>query len=104
MKSNVLTRRQLLLMGIGVGTVARLTTEYRRNRSFDLQRQAIQEMTAADVESIIDTAYGLQRDWDTEILQRQETLAAARKLAEPKISYDRQTSKLLIKACKLGVQ
>lgn len=104
MKSNLFSRRQLLLMGIGLGTVARVTTEYRRNRSFNLQRQAIREMSAMDAESIISTAYGLERDWDTEMLQRQETLAAAKKLTEPKIAYDRPTSKLLIKACKLAVQ
>ena len=104
MKSNVFTRRQLLLMGIGVGTLARVTTEYMRNRSLDLQRQAIREMAAMDAESTINAAYGLERDWETEMLQRQEILAAATKLTEPKIAYDRQTSKLLIQACKLGVQ
>ena len=105
MKSNLFTRRQLLLMGIGVGAVARVTTEYMRNRSLDLQRQAIQEiMTAMNGESIISTAYGLERDWETEILHRKETLAAAKKLTKPKIAYDRPTSKLLIKACKLAVQ
>ena len=104
MKSNLFTRRQLLLMGIGVGAVARVTAEYMRNHSFELQRQAIQKMTPMDMESIISTAYGLERDWDTEMLQRQETLATAKKLTKPKIAYDRPTSKLLIKACKLAVQ
>ncbi len=104
MKSNVFTRRQLLLMGIGIGAIARVTSEYIRNHSLNLQRQTIQDLTTMDAENIINTAYGLEKDWETEILQRQETLAAAKKLTQPNIDYDRQTSKLLIKACKLAVQ
>ena len=104
MKSNVFTRRQLLLMGIGIGAIARVTSEYIRNHSLNLQRQTIQDLTTMDAENIINTAYGLEKDWETEILQRQETLAAAKKLTKPNIDYDRQTSKLLIKACKLAVQ
>lgn len=104
MKSNVFTRRQLLLLGLGTVTVARVTTEYMRNRSLKLQQQAISEKTVENAEQIIIDAYGLERDWENEILERRKILTATTKLAEPKINYNRQTSKLLIKACKLAVQ
>ena len=97
------TRRKLLLMGLGVGAVARVGDEYSRDRNFDLHRQAIDKALSQDPENIIDTAYNLELDWDTEVAQRQAILSET-DLQYPTIDYDREMSKWMIQSCKLAVQ
>ena len=90
-------------MGLGTGIVARLGSEYSRDRNFARQTQAFAETVSDDPNSIIDTAYNLEVDWETEIAQRQEILAST-KLRYPTLDYDREMSKWMIQSCKLGVQ
>lgn len=97
------SRRKLLLMGLGIGVTARIGDEYNRDRNFDLQRQAIDQSLSQDPENIIDTAYNLESDWDTEIAQRRSILSGTR-LQYPSIDYDREMSKWMIQSCKLAVQ
>ena len=99
----MLTRRKILLMALGAGIVARGTEEYNRDRNFDLQQQAFANTFTQDPERIIDTAYNLEADWDTEIAQRQAVLNAT-KLRSPTVSYNREMSKWAIQSCKLAVQ
>ena len=96
-------RRKLLLMGLGLGAAARVGDEYNRDRNFDLQIQAIDKAVSKDPNNIIDTAYNLESDWDTEIAQRQAILSGT-ELQYPTIDYDREMSKWMIQSCKLGVQ
>ena len=65
-----LTRRKLILMGLGAGIIARVNDEYNRDRNFNLQRQAIDDALVDNPEDIIDTAYSMESDWETEIAQR----------------------------------
>ena len=98
-----LTRRKLLLMGLGTGVVARGADDYHRDRNFSLQRQALSKAIKGDSASIVDTADNLEANWDTEVAQRQEILAATN-LVYPKVDYDRDKSKWMIQSCKLAVQ
>ena len=97
------TRRQIILMGLGAGIVARLGDEYNRDRNSTLLRQDFINTFTNDPQSIVDTAYDLEADWETEIAQRQEILAATQ-LQYPQLEYDRDISKWLIQSCKLAVQ
>ena len=90
-------------MGLVTGTIARLGSEYSRDRNFELQTQAIAEKVSDNPQNIIDTAYNLEADWETEIAKRQEVLAST-ELQYPSIEYDREMSKWMIQSCKLGVQ
>lgn len=98
-----LTRRKILLMALGAGIVARGTDEYNRDRNFDLQQQALTDTFTEDPERIIDTAYNLEADWETEIAQRRAVLNAT-ELRSPNIGYNREMSKWAIQSCKLAVQ
>ncbi|MEL6495313.1 MAG: lipase family protein [Cyanobacteria bacterium J06623_7] len=96
-------RRKLLLMGLGAGVVARVGSEYQRDRNFNLATEALTETLSDNPEQIIDTAYGLEADWDTEVARRQEILGATN-LRYPTLEYDREMSKWAIQSCKLAVQ
>ncbi|MEL6437747.1 MAG: lipase [Cyanobacteria bacterium J06621_8] len=98
-----LTRRKLLLMGLGAGAVARTTDEYHRDRRFLQQREAAVRAFPEDPGNIIDTAYSLEADWETEIAQRHEILMAT-SLRYPQLDYQREMSKWMIQSCKLAVQ
>ena len=98
-----LTRRRLLLMGLGMGITARGTQEYSRDRNSLLQRQAAIDRITNNPQSIISRAYDLEANWETEIAQRQAILAATQ-LQHPKLNYDREMSKWMIQSCKLAVQ
>lgn len=98
-----LSRRQLLLMGLGIGIVARGGSEYSRDRSSFLRRQTVIDAVTNNPQSIIDTAYNLEADWETEVAQRQEILTATQ-LQPPLVDYNRELSKWLIQSCKLAVQ
>ena len=98
-----LSRRKLLLMGLGAGIVARIGDEYRRDRNFVRQRQENSNAIADNPQNIIDTAYNLESDWETEIAQRQAILSGT-ELEYPGIDYDREMSKWMIQSCKLAVQ
>ena len=69
-------RRKLLLMGLGAGIAARVGNEYQRDRNFNLESQAFVDTLTDNPEQIINTAYSLEADWDTEVAQRHEILAA----------------------------
>lgn len=97
------SRRKLLLMGLGTGIVARVGDEYNRDRTLELQTQANNNAIANNPQNIIDTAYNLESDWETEIAQRQAILGGT-ELQYPKINYDREMSKWMIQSCKLAVQ
>ena len=90
-------------MGLGAAIAARVGDEYNRDRNFVQQRQAIDDAIVDHPENIIDTAYNLESDWDTEIAQRQ-TILSATELQYPNIEYNREMSKWMIQSCKLGVQ
>ena len=90
-------------MGLGAGIVARAGDEYNRDRNFALQRQAVDEAIVNNPENIIDTAYNLESDWDTEIAQRQAILRGT-ELQYPALEYDREMSQWMIQSCKLAVQ
>ena len=98
-----LTRRQLLLMGLGMGITARGTREYYRDRNFILQRQADIDNVTNSPQSIINRAYNLEVNWETEIARRQAILTATQ-LQHPELNYDREMSKWMIQSCKLAVQ
>lgn len=90
-------------MGLGAGIIAKAADEYSRDRNSNLQRRAFTNRIADDPETIIDTAYNLEADWETEIAQRHEILAATQ-LRHPILDYDRDKSKWMIQSCKLAVQ
>ena len=96
-------RRKLLLMGLGASIAARIGNEYQRDRNFNLETQAFTDTLTDNPESIIDTAYNLEADWDTEVARRHEILAATN-LSYPTLEYDREMSKWMIQSCKLAVQ
>ncbi len=96
-------RRQILLMGLGLGTVARVHSEYQRDRNFQQQSQSYTDAISASPENIVDTAYNIEADWETEIAQRQEIINAT-SLEYPRVDYDRSISEWLIQSCKLAVQ
>ena len=96
-------RRKLILMGLGASVAARISSEYNRDRNFALQKEAFIDTLTDNPENIIDTAYSLEADWDTEIAQRREILAATN-LRYPTAEYNREMSKWLIQSCKLAVQ
>ena len=96
-------RRKLLFMGLGAGIAARIGDEYRRDRNFELQTQAVADAITDDPENIISTAYNLEADWETEIAQRQAILSSTG-LQYPNLDYNREMSKWMIQSCKLGVQ
>lgn len=98
-----LTRRKLLLLGLGAGAVARTTDEYHRDRNYIQQRAAAVNAFTEDPDNIIDTAYNLEADWETEIAQRHEILMAT-SLRYPQFEYQRNMSQWLIQSCKLAVQ
>lgn len=98
-----LTRRQLLLLGLGVGITARIGDEYNRDRNFNQQSQAAANAFTNEPENIIDIASDLEADWETEIAERQEILAAT-SLRYPTVDYNRDKSKWMIQSCKLAVQ
>ncbi len=98
-----LTRRQLLLLGLAAGITARITDEYNRDRDFNQQRKAVANAFNNEPENIIDIAYNLEADWETEIAERQEILAAT-SLRYPTVDYNRDKSKWMIQSCKLAVQ
>ncbi|MEM8673494.1 MAG: lipase family protein [Cyanobacteria bacterium P01_G01_bin.67] len=98
-----LTRRTLLLLGLLSGIIARTRDEYNRDRNFERQREAAVDSFTNDPDNIIDTAYNLEADWETEIAQRHEILAATN-LKYPNLDYDREMSKWMIQSCKLAVQ
>ena len=98
-----LTRRKLLLMGLGAAIVARGSEEYKRDRHANFQRQAVTDGITSDSQSIIDTAYSLEANWETEVAQRHEILAATQ-LENPIVDYNREISKWTIQSCKLAVQ
>ena len=98
-----LTRRQLLLMGLGLGIAARGASEYSRDRNYLLQRQNAFDNITNSPQSIISRAYNLEANWETEIAQRQAILTAT-KLQHPTIDYDREMSQWMIQSCKLAVQ
>ncbi|MEM7593814.1 MAG: lipase family protein [Cyanobacteria bacterium P01_A01_bin.83] len=90
-------------MGLGAGIIARLTDEYNRDHNFARQRKESVNSFTDDPNNIIDTAYNLEADWETEIAQRQEILSAT-SLEYPNLEYQRSMSKWLIQSCKLAVQ
>ena len=96
-------RRKLLLMGLGAGVAARIGSEYQRDRNFNLESQAFTDTFTDNPEHIIDTAYNLESDWDTEVARRHEILGAT-SLRYPTLEYDREMSKWMIQSCKLAVQ
>ena len=96
-------RRKLLLMGLGASIAARVGSEYQRDRNFNLETQAFSDTLTDNPEQIIDTAYNLEADWDTEVAQRHEILNSTN-LGYPTLEYDREMSKWTIQSCKLAVQ
>ena len=96
-------RRKLLLMGLGASIAARVGSEYQRDRNFDLESQIFTDNLTDNPKQIIDTAYSLEADWDTEVARRQEILGATN-LRYPTREYDREMSKWMIQSCKLAVQ
>ena len=98
-----LSRRKLLLIGLGAGIIARVGDEYNRDRNFELQRQANNNAITDNRQNIIDTAYNLESDWETEIAQR-EAILGSTELEYPILDYDREMSKWMIQSCKLAVQ
>ena len=96
-------RRKLLLMGLGASATARIVDEYQRDRNFNLEVQAFTDSLTDNPGQIIDTAYNLEADWDTEVEQRQEILNSTN-LQYPTLEYDREISKWMIQSCKLAVQ
>lgn len=68
-----LNRRKLLLLGLGAGIASRIGDEYNRDRNFNLQRKALANTFTDDPENIINTAYNLEADWETEIAERLDT-------------------------------
>lgn len=96
-------RRQLLLMGLGAGVAARINNEYQRDRNFDREIQAFTDSLTNDPQNIVDTAYNLEANWDTEVSQRQEILSST-SLRYPLIDYNREMSNWMIQSCKLAVQ
>ena len=100
---NFFTRRRLLLLGLGAGAAARITDEFNRDRNFNRQRKAAANTFSNDPQNIINVAYDLEADWETEIAERHEILAAT-SLTYPTIDYNRNMSKWMIQSCKLAVQ
>ena len=96
-------RRKLLLMGLGASIAARVGSEYQRDRNFNLETQAFTDTLTDNPEQIIDTAYNLEVNWDTEVAQRHEILNSTN-LRYPTLEYDREMSKWMIQSCKLAVQ
>ena len=103
MKSFNFNRRKLLLMGLGASIAARVGSEYQRDRNFNLETQAFSDTLTDNPEQIIDTAYNIEADWDTEVAQRHEILNSTN-LSYPTLEYDREMSKWMIQSCKLAVQ
>lgn len=100
---NFFTRRKLLLLGLGGAAAARIGDEYNRDRNFNQQRKAAVNNFSNDPQNIINVAYNLEADWETEIAERHEILAAT-SLRYPTIDYNREMSKWMIQSCKLAVQ
>ena len=98
-----LSRRKLLLMGLGAGIAARMGNEYQRDRNFARQRRQSNNAIADNPQNIIDTAYNLESDWETEIAQR-EAILNGTEIQYPRIDYNREMSKWMIQSCKLAVQ
>jgi len=90
-------------MGLGAGIAARMGNEYQRDRNFVRQRRENNNAIADNPQNIIDTAYNLESDWETEIAQRQAILNGT-ELEYPRIDYNREMSKWMIQSCKLAVQ
>ena len=103
MKNFNFNRRKLLLMGLGASIAARVGSEYQRDRNFNLETQAFSDTLTDNPEQIIDTAYNIEADWDTEVAQRHEILNSTN-LRYPTLEYDREMSKWMIQSCKLAVQ
>lgn len=98
-----LSRRRILLLGLGSAIAARATDEHQRDLNFNQQRKAAVNAFTNDPDNIIDTAYNLEADWETEIAQRHDILAATN-LRYPNLDYDREMSKWMVQSCKLAVQ
>ena len=90
-------------MGVAAGIVARMKSDYGRDRNFNLQKEAAIDQTSNSPQNIINTAFNLEADWGTEIEQRQGILAST-ELQYPRIAYNREMSKWMIQSCKLAVQ
>ena len=103
MKKFNFNRRKLLLMGLGASIAARVGSEYQRDRNFNRSSQAFVDTLTDNPQQIINTAYNLEADWDTEVAERQEILGAT-SLKYPIREYDREMSKWMIQCCKLAVQ
>ena len=96
-------RRKILLMGLGASIAARVGSEYQRDRNFNLETRAFTDTLSDNPEQIIDTAYNIEADWDTEVAQRHEIINSTN-LRYPTLEYDREMSKWMIQSCKLAVQ
>ncbi len=90
-------------MGASAGIFARLKSEYDRDRLVEDEQENLIDTFTQNPENIIDTAYNLESEWETEISQREEILAAT-KLVYPELDYDRDLSTWMIQSCKLAVQ
>ena len=98
-----INRRKLLSMGAGAGVVARLINEYHRDRLVRNEQENLIDTFTKNPESIIDTAFNLESEWETEISRREQILSAT-ELVYPNLDYNRDLSTWMIQSCKLAVQ
>lgn len=99
MKFN-LSRRQLLLGGVGVGIAATTAKDYQHQQQQKQLQALAQQQMPTDKESLLKAAF----EADAEKIYEGQKIIDSLQLKPPTIPYDREMSKLLIQCSKIATQ
>ena len=99
MKFN-LSRRQLLLGGVGVGIAATTAKDYQHQQQQKQLQALAQQQMPTDKESLLKAAF----EADAEKIYDGQKIIDSLQLKPPTIPYDREISKLLIQCSKIATQ
>ncbi|MDJ0846403.1 lipase family protein [Crocosphaera sp.] len=99
MKFN-LSRRQLLLGGVGVGIAATTARDYQHQQQQQQLQTLAQQQMPTDKESLLKKAF----EADANKIYEGQIIIDALQLKPPIIPYDREISKLLIQCSKIATQ
>ncbi|NJL02150.1 MAG: lipase family protein [Spirulinaceae cyanobacterium RM2_2_10] len=98
-----LTRRQLLLTGLGVGVVVSGIDELRRRRALHAEQATLTDLLLGNQE-YVDAAVNTAIAGDTEATAATNRILANLKLKPPSEPYNREVSKTLIQCSRLATE
>ncbi len=98
-----LTRRQLLLAGLGAGSVISGVDEFRRRRALQAQQATLTDLLLGN-RQYVEAAVNNAIEGDTEATAEVERILANLELTPPNVPYDREVSKTLIQCSRLATE